>query len=147
MELRQTLSQILARSSILGDFLKKSEQLLQLNRSVLKLIESDLAPHCQVHSFNHNILVLSTSSSMWGHKLRFKVPDLIANLRQVPQFAALKTINVKVCFDETAVLAPLSVLPCPQLSPKSARVIQSMAKEIKFPKLQQSLLRLSKRQR
>lgn len=140
-----SLGEILTRSHILGEFVKKSEQLIQLNRTVLKLMEPGLAPYCRVQSFSHNILILSTPSPMWGHKLRFKVPDLIENLRQDPRFSALRTIQVKIIPEENPHLSTKPPLPAPKLTQESAALIQLMAKEIGFPGLQKSLLRLSMR--
>lgn len=141
-----SLADILTRSSILGEFVKKSEQLTQLNRTVVKKLDSTLSPHCRVISFSHNILTITTSSPMWGHKLRFKVPELLENLRQDPKFAALKTITTKVCPEEPDSLSVLPALPKPHLTQESAVNIALCATEISSPKLQQALLRLAKRQ-
>lgn len=151
-----SLQDVLTHSSILGEYLKKSEQFIQLNRVVIKCLKSvspELSPYCRVKSFTNNILTLSASSPIWGHSLRFKVPELLETLRKNPNFYSLKSIQTKVeALDQIETehhlkweLCNTTKLSRLKITARSAAVISETAKGISAPKLQQALFKLASR--
>lgn len=141
-----SLQDILSHSSILGEYLKKSEQFITLNRIVRKNLAPELVPYCRVKSFSDNVLLIATSSPIWGHSLRFKAPELLENLRKHPSFYALKAIHAKVeplDHEQPACLVPQH--PKLTLTPQSASLISEIATGVSSPKLREALLRLSMR--
>lgn len=138
-----SFAEILTRSQTLQEYVKKAENLAQLNKFVLNKLDPIIAAHSQVISLNDNILTISCSSSAFGHKLRFFGPDFLSLLRQNPKWSALKAIEIKVRpnTDTEAIKPPVG--PKPYLSPKSAEVIHASAEEINSEKLRASLLKLS----
>ncbi len=140
------MSDIFTTSPVLSRFVSKVEQLSKLNRAVLKKLDPTIASHCRVANLRDGILILTTHSPIWGHKLRFQGAELLSALRTEPTFCSIKSIQSQVIPKETREThsAALQALPKPSMSPISAAVLQDAALDIESPKLKQSMLNLAK---
>lgn len=94
-----TINEVLTRSPILSELLKKVEQLTKLNLSALKALEKidpSLAKHCRVMNCRDGILMIATTSAVFGHTLRFLSLDLLSSLRSEPEWCGLTAIQFQV---------------------------------------------------
>jgi len=141
-----SLSEILTTSPMLREIVDKVEQLAKLNRAVLKKLDPSLSTHCRVANLRNGILILTTTSPIWGHKLRFAKTDILTTLRSNPEWMGLKAIETEVRPAPEPVLRSTETgLPKPHLSSIGAYYIKMAATEINSLALQKALLRLAKR--
>ena len=80
----------------LGKLFAHAKAIDDLNLTFLKVIDSDLVPHCRVGSYHQGIMVLLCSSPAYATKIRYLVPSIISKLRSYTQWAGLSSIQVKV---------------------------------------------------
>ncbi len=80
----------------LAAFRDKLTQLQQLNTLVASHIDPAMAANCQVANLRDGCLILTTTSPVWHHKLRFASSDLLSALRAHRQWAGLKSIEIRV---------------------------------------------------
>jgi hypothetical protein len=147
MEYKKTsLANLLTTSPILREIVYKVEQLAKLNQLVLKKLDPTLARHCRVANFRNGILVLTTTSPIWGHQLRFAKTDILSTLRADPEWIGLKSIEAQVRPDTNSVAdIKKNTLPVPKLSKVAAQFVELTAIEVTSPTLKKALLKLSKR--
>lgn len=91
-----SFTHLLQTAPNLHKLLSKLEQLQQLNGIVAANLEPALATQCRVANLRDGILILSTTSPAWKHKLRFATIDLLSALRAHPQWSSLKSIEVRI---------------------------------------------------
>jgi len=140
-----TLTELFRTSTILSEFIKKVEQLTKLNRTILNLLDPVLAKQCRVTSCREGILMLTTSSPAWGHRLRFSELDLLSSLRQHPEWAGLKAVRTQVQPEEKSFMTPSPHAPLPCLTRRHADFLETAATEVTSPSLRCALLNLAKR--
>lgn len=78
----------------LAEICQQSMQLEELSEKVLKLLPQELAPYCQVASFNKGCLHLTTSDANWASQLRYALPELRDRLRTEAQMYQLTSIKI-----------------------------------------------------
>lgn len=142
---KNSLTDILATSTTLSQIVKKVDQLAKLNRAVLKKLDPTLAQQCRVANLRDGVLILTTSSPIWGHQLRFSEIELLSSLRSVPEWCALKSIKTHIQPVDYTHPTPFRLHPKPTLSKLGASHIEHVAQDIENQGLKQALLRLSKR--
>lgn len=96
-----SFTKLLYNAPNLHKLLDKLEQLKQLNQFVAAHLEPSLAAQCQVANLRDGILILSTTSPAWKHKLRFVTLDLLSALRANPAWSSLKSIEVRIDYIPT----------------------------------------------
>ena len=80
--------------------LAKIELVKQLNQFIAAHLEPSLAAQCRVANLRDGILILSTTSPAWKHKLRFAALELLSSLRVNPRWSYLKSIEVRIDYIE-----------------------------------------------
>ena len=91
-----SFTNLLQTAPNLYKLLDKLEQLNLLNSFVVAHLEPSLAAQCRVANLRDGILILSTTSPAWKHKLRFATLDLLSALRAHPKWSSLKAIEVRI---------------------------------------------------
>jgi hypothetical protein len=77
----------------LATLVHKVQRLQQLNQYLANILDSQLSKHCQIANFENEVLTLVTDSADWATQIRYKIPDLIEQLKDTPAFQDLKTIR------------------------------------------------------
>ncbi len=143
---KQSLAEILAKSPILSRFIQKIDDLSKLNQALKTHLDPSLAPQCQVVNLCQGKLILCTTSSIWGHQLRFQEMELLSQLRTYPEWCGLTSIHSKVLPSMPTLRASkfeYTGFSRPTLSATSADTLKQTARTIRHPRLQAALLRLA----
>lgn len=145
MEL-QCIADVINKSNDLSKFIKQINQLSKINQAVKQYLEPMLANQCQVANLRNGTLILTTSSSIWGHQLRFQEMALLSALRATQEWCGLKAIQSRVAPTHpphtTAPPKPYEIRKS-RLSLKHAAHLQSLAHYTVHPRLKQALLNLA----
>ena len=127
----------------LGSLSNKAAYLQRLNLAVKALLPVEQAANCHVANVRDNILILHLDSAEWATALHYQNTDLLAQLRQQPSYAGLKSIQYKI--------RPLggqtkktSIEPAKPLSLKTQKLLADTAKSMKNKELAEALAKLSK---
>lgn len=126
----------------LQQMMSKIYQLEALNEQVMSVIEPQFHPHCRVCNLRDGILVIGVASSTWMTPLRFQCPDILQKLRQIPAFAGIIKIELKVHLPVIEA-APLPGKTVPPLSAAVAAHYLSLADACEDPELQAVLRRIA----
>ncbi len=139
------------RPSPLADILDRSPGLEPLQRSlrwrqallarVRKALPSPLDSHCVAAGLSGDRLVLFADSPVWGSRLRFLAPSLVAALSRAGFAARDASVRVLIAADPPAKRAR----PRPALSSANADLLAQVAEEIGDPALREALKRLARR--
>lgn len=142
---QHTLASLVHTNPQFSDFVHKLEQLSQINHVIANKLAPELHAHCQVANLRDGILILSTTSPTWNHKLRFGSADLLSALRREPRWAGLKGIEIRVDYlpQKDNNTTPSSKKP-KSISKKAAGVIAETAQNINNQKLAAALIKLAK---
>jgi len=149
------ISELLDKSeSQLGKLISQAQAIETLNTIFVSTLEPDLIPHCRVGYYDSGVLTLFAASAAWATRLRYSVPTLLSQLRSLPTWAGLRSIQVKIQTNfyqliqekeketDNVPLAPA------KLSAENAAQFQALADSLKdkpgFEKLVASLERLAK---
>jgi hypothetical protein len=143
---KQFLADIVAKSPDLSRFIQKIEQLSKLNQAIKTHLDPMLARQCQVANLRNGMLILTTTSSIWGHQLRFQEMELLSHLRTHPEWCGLTSVQSKVVPAMPTLRASkfeYTGFSKPYLSIISAHTLKQTAETIIHPRLQAALLRLA----
>lgn len=80
----------------LGKLIAQAQALEALNQLFLKILDPQLAAHCRVGDYRLGVLTLFTINAASATQLRYRVSDLLSQLRAYPTWAGLCSIKVKV---------------------------------------------------
>src|SRR5690606_31723459 len=112
------------------------------------LVEAQLEPaareHCQVASWHDGCLLLLAGNGHWATRLHYQQRRLQRALQQLPEFAGLQKIQVKVRPPNTQVAYQPNRV---ELSEAAADSLCSAAEGITDPKLRAALERLARHAR
>jgi hypothetical protein len=140
------MADVLDKSKDLSKFIKQINHLSKINQAVKEHLTPDLASHCRVANLRDGVLILRTSSSIWGHQLRFQEMALLSALRTMPEWCGLKSIQSRVVplYSEYAShpKAPYPH-PKPRLSLKNKAHLEAIAHHIVYPHLKRAVLCLA----
>jgi hypothetical protein len=127
----------------LGSLSDKATFLQRLNLAVKALLTTDLVAHCQVANVRDNVLILHLDGAAWATALHYQTTDLLAQLRQQKQYAAIKSIQYKIrpADGERKTVAAEAVKP---LSTNTRKLLSDTAKSVNNKELAEALARLSK---
>lgn len=125
---------------------QQSIQLEALTLQVLELLPPELAPHCEVGSFNKGCLALTAPNASWATQLRYALPELRDQLRKKHGLYQLAAITVNVAIP--------SVLKVPEkprgekkgLSASAKQTILQESQNCVYQPLQKALLHLATNQ-
>lgn len=115
--------------------LKRLQQLFET------VLDTDLRTHLRVMQLKGNCLIIEAENSAWASRLRFRAPELIKDLRCVPEFNAVTKIDCKT--KQSPAPAQSVKYHQPVLSKQSAENIKNMAACIKDPDLKKALTNLA----
>lgn len=77
----------------LADLIHKVNHLKELNQHLSHILDDKLAKHCQIANFDHDILVIAADDSNWATHIRYMTPDLLKQLKKIPDFRQIKNIR------------------------------------------------------
>lgn len=78
-----------------GDILKRARAIDRLNQRVSRLLESDLAQHCQLANVRNRTLIFACDSPACATRLRFHAPKLLDELHAAG-LEEIEAIEVKM---------------------------------------------------
>lgn len=59
------------------------------------IVGEDVAAHCSVETFDENVLVVRTSSTAWANQMKFLLPTLEKNIREVLGTNSVKQVIIR----------------------------------------------------
>lgn len=124
--------------------IERARKLSRLEQAVHQILPPELVAHCKVLNLRNETLVLSTSSPAWAARLRFVAPELIKQLKC--QFALQvrgADLRVEPETNEKQEVTKSTL----HLSLRSATLLARTAEGVKYPPLQEALLRLAAKTR
>ncbi len=145
----RAVTSLLRSTPDLQKFVTKLEQLEHINHYITTQLEPGLADNCRVANLRDGLLVLSTTSPAWHHKLRFATLDLLSVLRMNPLWSGLKSIEVRVDYLPTTLHdTPANFKTTPSgISAQNAKLLRQTATHIRNEKLASAMTRLAKHQK
>ena len=131
------------RQSNLAQLQTKVAALNRLSDIVTDYLPEQLAGLCRVvrHDHNLDLLVISISEQIFLTQLRFLRPHLLEQLRKLPTFKQLRSIEI--VFSPAAPGPNQANNPSVHLSPEAAQACLNAAEFCVHPALQQALMRLA----
>lgn len=129
------------QSNLLPGLKEKISQLISLNQLWHAQLDPVLANHCRIANFRNNCLIIEVESSAWALRLRYSLPELLKLLRELPEFAQLKTIEWYI--QPVIEIEEKRILNSPPLSNESAALIRETASCVQNEKLKQALYKLA----
>ena len=80
----------------LGKLIAKAQAIENLNQTFQNILDPSLIPHCRIATYENGILILVSESAAYATRLRYQVPTILSTLRNFSQWAALRSIQIKV---------------------------------------------------
>ena len=127
----------------LAALLGQLQRLRRLTALLRAALPEPLAGHCLAANLDGDTLVVGCDSAAWAAKLRYQVPDVLAQLRNHPDVPALSQIRIRVQPRREAQHG--TVTRRARLSAHNGQLLCAMAEETADPALKAALLRLSRR--
>jgi hypothetical protein len=84
----------------LEKLLQGVRQIQAIDALVQKYLPDDLKKYVRAVNVNQGKLIVEVENPSWAAKLRFFLPELLSNLRKVPELAGLKSIETKMSAKE-----------------------------------------------
>ena len=112
-------------------------------------VNAPLKNKCMPVSYEDNILSVQIQSQGWAQKLRFEQKNIVAHLRNYPEFKNLRSIKARVQPAPTSLPGrnrKKSKSPRATISQKTAHLLIQVADTIHDEKLADSLRRIASRQ-
>jgi len=130
----------------LSSLLAKINQLQQWNGHLRECLGSDnlLLQHCQIANVSGTVLIIIADGPHWVTRLRFHIPELLSQLQHYPSLAHIKGICCKVQPARHAGIQKTAGNR-PQLSQKSASLLQEAALKIQDERLRSILNKIALR--
>jgi hypothetical protein len=126
--------------STASPLLRHARALLELERTVVQLLPTDLAAHCRVMNVRGGVLILAAPSSAWAARLRFAAADLANQLCRLPS-SDVREVRVRI--QPEVGLPRAAARPTPRLSMESAELLARTALTIEHQDLREALYRLA----
>lgn len=137
----KTPSALLREHRPLQTLLSAAQRLDKLQALVEAQLEPAAREHCLVASWQDGCLLLLTSNGHWATRLHYQQRRLQRALQQLPEFADLQKIQVKVRPPNTQVAYQGQAV---ELSQSAAESLNCAAEGISDPKLRAALERLAR---
>ena len=83
-------------SSHLARLLASVHLLQELDQIIADKLPANIGDHCKAANIKDNQIVIIADSSAWATRLRYQGPQLLKNLRQIPKFAHINDIHIKI---------------------------------------------------
>lgn len=139
----KTFKQVMARKPRqFEQILDKVEELRLLNEVLVRYIDSDLAPHCQVANFRAGCLVIMANSAAWATRLRYTFPELLSRLRYEGRLYNLSSLH---CIVRKEHFMPSAPKQAPlTISSENAQLFEDIAATETDPELAAVLQKLAR---
>lgn len=85
-----------SNTEISKEIVQHLDELKQINKQFHAFIDEKMRPHCRVANASGNTLTIEVDSSVWATALRYRIPDLLANLRFENNLSHLTQIDFYV---------------------------------------------------
>ncbi len=141
----------------LSKLVSKAQAFDALNEAVAAALDKELIPYCRVGCYESGVLTLFAMNAGIATRLRYNTSDLLSQLRALPAWAGLCSIQIKVqkIWPSELTVSPLPLesekSPPLSLSNENAKQIQSLIDSLKekpgMEKMIESLQRILKHQR
>ncbi len=136
-------SRIVTSFGHLRQLTEKARKLAELGTTLRAALPPAIAPHVRLATVTDGCLVLQAASPVWAAQLRFKTPEILANLRRNAAFADVRSIRIRN--DLGAVEPTTSPVRPLRMSRDSAAALRAQADTIADPALRAALERLARR--
>lgn len=133
------------QASALCQLSNRARYLATLDRTVRALLPAAIVDHCRVANLRDNVLVLQAEGTVWATKLRYQLPQILTDLRRLPDLKGLDSIRIRIAPAQTA--QNPSPLARPHLSEHSAELLQQAADATPDPELAAALRRVARHRR
>jgi hypothetical protein len=128
----------------LGAIFSKVKRLKEINRAVMKYLDANIAPYCQVANKMNKKLTLITANGSVATQLRFQAPDLLRAFKQDPDLNDIIEIQCKVQPLNEPSEPAVKKRKVKPLSQDAAKAIRETAEAIEDPRLKEIMLRIAK---
>lgn len=85
-----------SHNSLLAQIVQRAHQIRLIQSRLESELGSEFLGHLWVGNYQGGLLNLLVDSATLATKLRFSIPDIRDKLRQQPEWAGLKSIQVKI---------------------------------------------------
>jgi hypothetical protein len=134
---------IVTRFAHLRQLTDQANRLRQLDVELRAAIPSPLDAHAHLATMHDGCVVLQADSPAWATQLRYKTPEILANLQRNPAFASIRSIRIR---NALTAVEPSPPPPLPRaLGPAAADALRAQAESSADPALREVLLRLAGR--
>ena len=134
---------IVTRFAHLRQLTDQANRLSELDRAMRNVLPANLATHVRLATINDGCLVLQAESPAWATQLRYKTPEILANLRRNPDFSAIRSIRIRNALG--AAEPPPRVSAARRLGHAAAGALRAQAASTDDAALREVLLRLAGR--
>lgn len=80
----------------LGPLFRQLEQIEALNAALLPLIPENFRAGCRVQNVVQGCVILGVQNASMITLLRYEIPNILSQLRQIPRWAGLASIKCKI---------------------------------------------------
>jgi hypothetical protein len=139
-----SVSAIVSRFAGLKQLTERAQRLRELDRVLVSHLPLSLAAHVRLATVRDGCVVVHADGSTWAAELRFKTPDILANLRQHPDFQDIVSLRVRNIAHHTAA-TETAVCAHRTLSSRAADALAAQARTTLDHRLAAALEKLSRR--
>lgn len=124
--------------------LEKIQKLVQLNRTLSRVLGPEAGLYCQCMSYAEGVLTIAVTNASFATRLRFAEPDLLEAFKLYTDFTGIQRVVYKMQVQKIGIPSGAFTAPRKKISRSSQQHIQQMAKHIKNEALQNALLSLGR---
>lgn len=95
MKSPQSFRRIVTRSADLKQLTDRAAELGALDEKLRNCLPPELAPRVHVANVRDDCLVLQADGAAWATRVRYKTPEILAQLRALPEFAHVRSVRVR----------------------------------------------------
>lgn len=125
-------------NSVVGKLIKKASQLEALNQQFQQIVQHNrqytFSTGCRVGCYELGVLTLFADNGALATKVRYSIPDILSQLRSKPEWAGIRSIQVKIDIrQQETVLHAHKINPFPTPMPpseKNANHLLSIANQL-----------------
>lgn len=136
------LTRLFSEGDQLRNIAVKAERLQALNAGVHAFLPEVFHARCQVANLQGNRLVLACEEGATATKLKFFLPDLLAHLQKVAEWAYIRSIDCKV-LPRAEQVSALAQNPL-QVPAREVAGLRALAETCESPELKAAIERLLK---